>query len=185
VVLLNAVASKGDPATVVAASLYSFSLIAMLWISAAYNLLRHPLWKERTRPYDHAAIFLLIAGTYTPFLLISLAGVTGYTLLAIVWVLAITGMALKLWHPRRYDRLFVLFYLALGWIGLPTVGLLVAALPTPALILLMTGGLLYTAGVAFHLWERLPYQNAIWHAFVLMAAICHFFAIRQILGAGW
>ena len=180
-ILLHAVASEDNAAKTIAASVYSVSLVITLSCSAAYNLLRHPLWKERARPCDHAAIFLLIAGTYTPFLLVSLAGVTGYALLAVVWVLALTGMALKLLHPRRYDRLFVLFYLALGWIGLPTAGMLAAALSTPALALLVTGGLLYTAGVAFHLWERLPYQNAIWHTFVLLAAVCHFLAVFQIL----
>jgi hemolysin III len=182
VVLLHAVIPKGGTASVAAASLYGFSLVAVLWLSAIYNLLTHPVWKERARPFDHAAIFLLIAGTYTPFLLVGIAGGVGYTLLAIVWILAIAGVVLKLLHPRRWDRLFVAFYLALGWIGFPTAGLIIASLPASALALLVMGGLLYTGGVAFHLWERLPYQNAIWHAFVLVGASCHFFAVLDTLG---
>jgi hemolysin III len=183
IILLHTVVPKGDTVRIAAASLYGFSLVSVLWLSAIYNLLTHPVWKARARSFDHAAIFLLIAGTYTPFLLVGIAGVVGYILLAIVWILALIGMVLKFLHPRRWDRLFVAFYLALGWIGLPTAGLIVASLPASVLTLLITGGLLYTSGVAFHLWERLPYQNAIWHAFVLAGASCHLFAVLGMLGS--
>lgn len=179
--LIATVAASHEPVILVAAGVYAFGLITMLWFSAAYNLMPHPLWKARARPFDHAAIFLMIAGTYTPFLLVALRGATGYALLVLVWLLALTGVTLKLLRPLRRERRFVAFYLALGWIGLPVTGLLVAVLPAPILALLGAGGLLYTAGVAFHLWDRLPYQNAIWHGFVLAAASCHFLAVLWIL----
>jgi hemolysin III len=144
-------------------------------------LATHPGWKEEIRRYDHAAIFLMIAGTYTPFALIAVGGTIGLGLLILVWLVAIGGMMLKLLRPRRFDRASVVLYLALGWVILPAMGLVVATLPTSALVLLVVGGLLYTVGVAFHVWETLPYQNAVWHGFVLVAASCHFVAVLRVV----
>lgn len=183
VLLLSAAAPAGEARTIVAAVVYGTGLIAMLWLSAAYNLITHPTWKERVRRLDHAAIFLMIAGSYTPFMLVAVGGGLGFGLLALVWVSALTGMALKLLHPRRFDRVSVVFYLALGWAGLPLAGPLIAALSTSTLVLLVVGGLLYSIGVAFHLWERLPFQNAIWHGFVLAAAVCHFLAVFDVVSS--
>jgi len=181
VVLLMAVTPTGEAAAVLAAAVYGAGLIAMLWLSAAYNLVGDPERKERIRRLDHAAIFLMIAGTYTPFALVSLGGRMGLGLLALVWLVALAGAALKLLRPRRYERSTTVLYLALGWIGLPLAGLLVAALPAASLLLLGAGGLLYSAGVAFHLWDSLPYQNAVWHALVLAAAACHYVAVLTTL----
>jgi hemolysin III len=181
VVLFDTVLSTGDKVSILSAGLYGAGLVAMLWLSAAYNLISQSKWKEAIRRYDHAGIFLMIAGTYTPFALIAIGGVAGHALFALVWLAAVAGMLLKLLRPRRLERTSVALYLALGWFGLPLVKLVIAALPNSTLALLGIGGLLYTAGVAFHLWERLPFQNAIWHSFVLAAAGCHYVAVLKVL----
>jgi hemolysin III len=182
-VLVEFLPSTANPETIFATAAYGVGLVAMIWLSAAYNLISHPTWKERVRRYDHAAIFLMIAGTYTPFAVITLGGTVGRVLLSLVWLAAIGGIALKLLKPRRYERLAVVFYLMLGWIGLPLADRLFSALPLSTLVLLGVGGLLYTTGVAFHLRTTLPFQNAIWHAFVLAAATCHFAAILDVVAA--
>ena len=181
VLLLATVAPDGESRTVLAAIVYGAGLMAMLWLSAAYNLITHSTWKARLRRLDHAAIFLMIAATYTPFMLVSVGGGLGLGLLALVWLAAVIGMVLKLLHPRRFDRVSVIFYLALGWAGLPLAGPRFAALSTSTLVLLVVGGLLYSVGVIFHLWDRLPFQNAIWHGFVLAAAACHFLAVFHVV----
>jgi len=159
-------------------ALYAASLIAVFAASAAYNLVGHARWKAALRRLDHAAIFILIAGTYTPFGTRAIGRDSdSYILLAFVWVLALIGIALKLGLPRRFERTALVLYLLQGWAVVAAPGALLGALPVPALVLLGAGGVLYTAGVAFHLWRRLPYHNAIWHAFVLAAAACHFAAV--------
>jgi hemolysin III len=180
-VLMHRVIHTGNARSILAALVYGAGLIAMLWLSAAYHLVTHPDWKVRFRQYDHAAIFLMIAGTYTPIALIAIGGPMGYGLLTLVWLVALGGMMLKLLRPRQLDRISVMLYLALGWLCLPAMGLMIAALPTSALVLLVVGGLLYTVGVAFHLWESLPYHNAVWHGFVLVAASCHFLVVLKVV----
>jgi hemolysin III len=160
-----------------ALGLYGLGLLAMLGCSALYNLSGHGRWKFAFRRLDHAAIFVMIAGTYTPFMAVVLGDARGFGLLAFVWTVALAGVALKLFWPHRLDRLSVAAYLLLGWSIVIAAGPLISAVSAPGLVLLVTGGLLYSLGVVFHLWERLPYQNAIWHAFVLAAAACHFSAV--------
>lgn len=180
-VLLIIVVGGGDPLSIVATSVYSLGLVAMLWFSASYNLTARPQRKELLRRLDHAAIYLMIAGTYTPFSLLALGGALGHGLLALVWSVAVAGMLVKLLHPRRFERSSVALYLVLGWIGLPVVILLIAALPPSTVVLLGLGGLLYTVGVVFHLWERLSFHNAVWHGFVLAAAACHYAAVLTVV----
>ena len=182
-VLLHIVIPTRDVLVIVSVTIYSAGLVTMLGFSAAYNLILRPNWKETFRRYDHAVIFLMIAGTYTPFALISIGSTLGLGLLALVWLIAIFGVLIKLLRPRRFERATLVLYLALGWIGLLAVGPLVAALSVSTLVLLAIGGVLYTIGVAFHLWETLPYQNAIWHAFVLAAAGCHYMAVLDVVVA--
>ena len=155
-------------------AIYGLALVAMFSFSACYNLIMHPpKLKEVFRRLDHAAIFLMIAGTYTPFVLIKMNNAWGLILLAVVWTIAIIGIVIKLAIPRFLEGLTVGLYLAQGWAIVAAWHPLVTAVPIWVAILLGVGGLLYTVGVVFHLWERLPYQNAIWHAFVLTAASCH------------
>ncbi len=182
-VLLHIVIPTRDVLVIVSVTIYSAGLVTIFGFSAAYNLILRPDWKETFRRYDHVAIFLMIAGTYTPFALISIGSTLGLGLLALVWLIAIFGVLIKLLRPRRFERVTLVLYLALGWIGLPAVGPLVAALSVSTLVLLAIGGVLYTIGVAFHLWETLPYQNAIWHAFVLAAAGCHYMAVLDVVVA--
>jgi hemolysin III len=160
-----------------ALGLYGGGLLAMLACSALYNMTGHPRAKAVFRRLDHAAIFVMIAGTYTPFTLIAIGGAWGLGLLAFVWTVALAGVAVKLFWPRRLDRLSVGAYLLLGWSILVALDPLLGAVSAAGLVLLGAGGLLYSLGVVFHLWDRLPYQNAIWHALVLAAAACHFTAV--------
>lgn len=160
-----------------ALALYGLGLLAMLGCSALYNLAGHGRWKAAFRRLDHAAIFVMIAGTYTPFMAVVLGDAWGFGLLAFVWTVALAGVVLKLVWPHRLDRLSVAAYLLLGWSIVVAAGPLLGAISPSGLLLLLAGGLLYSLGVVFHLWERLPYQNAIWHAFVLAAAACHFTAV--------
>lgn len=176
--VLISIAAPSDNATVIiAVIIYSIGMIAMYGLSSIYNLVSSPKWKEAIRRYDHAAIYVMIAGTYTPFAIIGIGGWVGYGLLALVWAVALFGLLLKLLWPRRLERTSIALYLALGWIGVPALGLMLYSLGTATLILIGIGGVLYSIGVAFHLWERLPYQNAVWHGFVLSAASVHFAAV--------
>lgn len=177
ITLVVFVALKPDLSRGVSLALYGFGLLAMLGCSALYNMTSHARLKTLFRRFDHAAIFVMIAGTYTPFSLIVIGGLWGALLLGFVWSVALVGVFLKLRYPLRFEKLSVLAYLLLGWVILAALQPLISGASLAALVLLLTGGGLYSLGVIFHLWERLPYQNAIWHVFVLAAAACHYAAI--------
>jgi hemolysin III len=159
---------------------YAAGLIAMLGFSAAYNVCPVSRAKWLLRRLDHSAIFVLIAATYTPFLAKVEPGIGSTGLLIGVWMVAIGGALLKLLLPGRLDRLSVVLYLLLGWAGAAAYPI-VATLPTSTLWLIATGGVLYSVGVLFHLWQSLRFQNATWHAFVLLAAACHYTAVLDCL----
>lgn len=163
------------------AGLYGIGLLAMLGSSALYHLVKEGRWKLRLRRLDHAAIFLMIAGTYTPVVALTIPGTWGWSLLAAVWVGAAAGAAVKFLAPGRFERLSVLAYLVLGWAGMAAIGPLLDALRTPDMVLLAAGGLLYSFGVLMHLSTRLRYHNALWHVFVLVATGCHFVAIYRLV----
>lgn len=175
--LLIVLLPSADGLRWLAVGLYATGLLAMLGSSALYNLAAPGRWKAVFRRLDHAAIFVMIAGTYTPFLLVALGGAWGHGLLAFVWAVALGGVVMKLVWPHRFDRLSVAAYLLLGWSIVVALDPLLSALSAAGLVLLAVGGLLYSLGVVFHLSTRLPYQNAIWHVFVLAAAACHFSAV--------
>ncbi|MDE2464985.1 MAG: hemolysin III family protein [Alphaproteobacteria bacterium] len=161
----------------VSVAIYCAGLLTMILASAAYQLWRHGPAKEFLRRIDHAAIFLMIAATYTPFAANRLGHGAGAALLTAIWLCATTGVIMKLVFPRRFERLSVIFYLAMGWMILAVAKPLSAALAATDLWLLVAGGLVYTAGVGFHLAERLPYHKPIWHGFVLVAVALQFAAI--------
>lgn len=167
---------RSELATVSSLAVYAASLMAVLGLSAAYNMWPVSRTKWLLRRFDHAAIWLLIAGTYTP-LMVHVGTPTAHAVLAGVWVGALAGAVLKLVAPGRFDRIAVLGYLAIAWSGTLVAGEVFAALSTAAIVLLVAGGLLYSTGVVFHLWERLRFQNAIWHGFVLAAAGCQYAAV--------
>lgn len=162
---------------VVSVSIYCGGLLVMLLVSAAYQFSRHGPAKEFLRRIDHAAIFLMIAATYTPFAANRLGHDTGSVLLAAIWGCATAGVILKLAFPRRFERLSVVFYLAMGWMILGVAKPLSAALASVDLWLLVAGGLVYSAGVGFFLAERLPFHKPVWHGFVLVAVALQFAAI--------
>jgi hemolysin III len=156
---------------------YGAGLLAVFVCSAAYHLVRRPALKALLRRFDHAAIYLKIAATYTPFAAVKMGGLAGMALLGGVWAIAAVGIFARLVLPGQFVRTAYVLYLAQGWACLAALKPMIEALPNTAMLLLLAGGILYTAGVAFHLWERLPYHNAIWHAFVLAASACHFAAV--------
>jgi len=156
---------------------YGLGLLAVFICSAAYHLVRRPGLKALLRRFDHAAIYVKIAATYTPFAAVKMGGLAGLGLLGAVWVIAAIGVFTRLLLPGQFVRTAYVLYLAQGWACLAALKPMIEAVPTTAMALLLVGGILYTAGVAFHLWERLPYHNAIWHAFVLAASACHFAAV--------
>lgn len=160
-----------------AIGLYAFGLVAVKSISATYNMWPISPMKWSLRKYDHAAIYLLIAGTYTPFLTQIENGFVLVALTGFVWTTAIVGVALKLLYPGRFDRLALALYLCLGWSGVFAAEAVIEVLPVTTLWLIAIGGLTYSLGVIFHLWERLRFHNAIWHVFVLVASGVFYLAV--------
>jgi hemolysin III len=166
---------------IVAVSIYVAGLLAMLVLSATYNLWPISRAKWVLRRFDHSAIYLLIAATYTPLIMELKDSFFAIALLIGVWCVAIVGIVLKLALPGRFDRVAVGLYLAMGWSGMMLYDAVVSALPTLALAFLIAGGVLYSLGVVFHAWQRLRFQNAIWHGFVLLGAACHYTAVLDVV----
>ena len=170
-----------DATDIVGVSIYVAGLLSMLVLSASYNLWPVSPVKWLLRRFDHSAIYLLIAATYTPFILELKDSVFALALLVCVWCVAIVGIVLKLRYPGRFDRVAVGIYLAMGWSGVMLYDAVVQALPAVVLGLILAGGLLYSFGVIFHAWRRLRFQNAIWHSFVLAGAACHYTAVLDLV----
>jgi hemolysin III len=160
---------------------YVIGLVTMLAFSAAYNMWPVSPVKWVLRRFDHSAVYLLIAGTYTPFLAQMKNALASGSLGIGVWLSAAVGMALKLALPGRFDRLAIILCLLLGWSGIVAYDSLASAIPSSSLWLLAIGGVLYSLGTLFHVWQRLRFQNAIWHVFVLLAAGCHYSAVLACL----
>ncbi|HEY6630573.1 MAG TPA: hemolysin III family protein [Rhizobiaceae bacterium] len=179
--LLSLSAFHAGPGEYIATIFYVVSLLTVLSISLAYNLWPLTPAKWVLRRFDHAAIYLLIAATYTPFLAqLHDAAMTGW-MIAVVWGAAIAGMAIKLFLPGRLDRLAVAFYLAIGWSGIVVVRPLLDTLPPVTIWLILAGGIVYSAGVVFFVWRGLRFQNALWHGFVVTGAGLHCAAIMDCL----
>lgn len=177
IALLAAVAAVGDAAATASVAVYCFGLMLMLGASAAYNLAPPGRAKDRLRRLDHAAIYVMIAGSYTPYAVNLVPPPWGPALGIAVWATAAAGVALKLAAPRRYERIGTALYLVQGWMLLPLLGPMADALPGHVLALLVAGGVVYTLGTVVHLAHRVPFHNAVWHAMVLAAAALHFAAV--------
>ncbi len=175
--LVGIAAAVAVPPTFSASLVYSVCLVAMLGCSAAYNLASNRSRRGLLRQLDHAAIFLMIAGTYTPFTTCRLHGVWAIGMTTAVWTGAVTGAVMKLTCPRRVERVSTVAYLALGWMILVGMRPLLSSVDVQTAILIGIGGVFYSIGTGFHLWRALPFHNAIWHSFVLVAASCHYAAI--------
>ena len=180
-VLIVLTAIYANPRDIVVVSIYVAGLLSMLGLSATYNLWPVSPTKWVLRRLDHSAIYVLIAATYTPFIMELSNSVFAIALLVGVWCVAIFGIALKLGWPGRFDRLSVGLYLALGWSGLMLYDSVVAGLPRMALWFVLAGGAMYSLGVVFHAWRRLRFQNVIWHCFVLSGAACHYTAVLDLV----
>jgi len=177
-VVLTAFASLfGTVWHIVSCSIYGATQILLYTASTLYHSIPLPRAKAVLRVFDHSAVFLLIAGTYTPFLLVNLRGPWGWALFGVIWSLAIAGIALQSILIRQKTWVTTLPYLAMGWVALVGLKPLFESVAPGGLVLLFTGGLAYTVGSVFYVWRRLPYHHAIWHGFVLAGSVCHFFAI--------
>jgi hemolysin III len=172
---------KTAPSEAPAFAIYLVSLVAVLSVSMAYNLWPISPIKSVLARFDQAAIFLFIAGTYTPFLAIMGGSATAVVMMVLVWAASIIGIALKLIVPERFGRLAILLYLGIGWSGILVFQQLAATLPPVAICLLIAGGLVYSLGIVFHLWEKLKFQTALWHGSVVIAAMLHLAAIVDCL----
>jgi hemolysin III len=170
-------ALRGTAWHVVACAVYGSTLVLMFASSTLYHSLPWPRAKAVLKIIDHSAICLLIAGTYTPFLLITLRGPWGWTLLGIIWGLALVGVGFKIFFAGRYKLFSTLVYIGMGWMVVVAIRPLCHSLPRAGLLWLVGGGIFYTAGTIFYLGRRIPFNHAIWHAFVLAGSLCHFFSV--------
>jgi hemolysin III len=171
----------GDVYQVVSFSVYGATLIILYLASTLYHSFQQPAVKRVFKVIDHASIFLLIAGTYTPFLLVAIRGVWGWTLLVIVWGLAILGVSLKALFIHRFQKLSVLAYILMGWLSVVAIKELLDNIPLGGLILVAVGGIVYTVGIIFYALKRIRFSHAIWHVFVLGGSVCHYFAVLLYL----
>jgi len=179
VVLVVLTLRGGDPWRVVACTVYAVTQVLLYGASTLYHALSRTRARHVFQVLDHSAIFLLIAGTYTPFALVSLRGPWGWALMAIVWSLAAGGIVLKAVFGPRWPILSTALYIAMGWTVVIAAKPLLAAVPGAAIVWLAAGGIAYTGGVVFYAWGRLRYSHAVWHLFVLGGSICHYIAVLR------
>jgi hemolysin III len=181
---VGAPSAAGGTGRLLALSVYGLTLVLLYLASTLYHAARCRARKRALLLCDHAAIFLLIAGTYTPYALIALGDAWGWALFALIWTAALAGIAFKLVRRDRRERVSLALYLAMGWVGVVALWPLTERLPADGILLLALGGLAYTGGVAFYLWERLPYGHAVWHVFVMAGSACHFLSIYYYVAPG-
>ena len=161
----------------VGVSVFGGTMVLLYLASTLYHSITHEAAKCLFRVFDHTAIFLLIAGTYTPFALGVLRGPWGWSMLAVVWTLAIIGITLKIRTRTRHSRISIVLYVIMGWLAVVAVKPIVMLIPVPGILLILAGGLAYTGGLAFFAAHRIRYHHLIWHLFVIAGTVCHFFAV--------
>lgn len=177
VVLVTFASSGGDPWRIVTFSIFGTCLVILYVASTCYHAVRPGPLKRTLRVLDHSAIYLLIAGSYTPFMLVCLRGPWGWSLFCTVWVLAIVGTIYKCMSIARWPAFSVGLYIGMGWLAIIAIKPMLELMPGGALVWLVAGGVAYTAGVIFYVWEQLPFNHAIWHGFVSAGSVCHFLAV--------
>lgn len=175
--LLVAAIEQTDALRITSSAIYGTSLILLFLMSTLYHSFQTPKVKRVFQILDHCAIYLLIAGTYTPVLLVSLDGAWSYALMIVIWSLATAGIVFKTLFKDKFPKASLVFYLSMGWMIVVATAEVIASVDTGGLLLLLIGGLVYSTGTIFYVWDRIPYNHAIWHMFVLGGSICHFFAI--------
>jgi hemolysin III len=183
-VIVTLAALRGSAWHIVACSIYGGTLVCLYAASTVYHSVASRRWKRFFRIVDHSSIYLLIAGTYTPFTLVNLRGGWGWTLFGLVWGIAAVGIVLKVWFVGRFPIASTIVYVAMGWLAIIAVKPILAMVPLAGVLWLLAGGLLYTAGVGFFAWEKLPYHHAIWHLFVLGGSVCHYIAVVRVVVPG-
>lgn len=175
--LTQAVANEAGSLEITSYSLYGGSIILLFLASTLYHAIPNQTAKRRLKTFDHCAIYLLIAGTYTPFLLVGLNSPLARGLMVVIWVLALIGVIFKLAFTHRFKVISLVTYLGMGWLSLVVIYQMVVTLSAGAVSLLAAGGIIYTLGVIFYVNKRIPFNHAIWHGFVLGGSACHFFAV--------
>jgi hemolysin III len=177
VILVVFAALHGNAWHIVSFTIFGVSLIVLYTASTLYHSFTGEKVKNIFARLDHASIFLLIAGTYTPILLTTLRGALGWTLFGIIWTTAITGIVIRSIYLHKYRKIMVGIYLIMGWMFVFALKSVIHSFPPVSLLFLISGGITYSLGVIFYAWRKLPYGHGIWHLFVLGGSICHFFAI--------
>lgn len=167
----------GNAWHITACAIFGAAMVLMYTASSLYHAIPNPRAKQILRVVDHSMIYLLIAGTYTPFALVTLRDSVGWTLFGVTWGLALFGIVFKIFFTGRFEKLSLGIYLGMGWVAIFAIKPLLATLAPQGLILMFAGGLVYSGGVAFYVWERLRYHHAIWHVFVLGGNVLHYFAV--------
>lgn len=173
--------SVPDLGRLVTGLVFGISALAMFVTSVVYHAASQPARKQVLRKLDHSAIYLLIAGTYTPFTLVAMERTWGWTLFGVIWTLALLGIAAKLWLGFRFPKLSLAMYLGMGWLAIVAIKPMMDALTDAQLAWIIAGGLLYTAGVPFYVWKSRRYTHAVWHLFVLGGVACHFAAVLSVV----
>lgn len=174
-------AASGGAMRVVAASVFGGTLVLLYLASTLYHALAPNRAKAVFQVLDHATIYILIAGTYTPFSLLALRGAWGWSLFSIIWALAVTGVTLEATLHRRFHSISLVIYVAMGWLGTVAAIPFVRAVETPVTVCVVAGGLAYTLGIVFYAWKRLPYGHMVWHLFVLTGSILHFWGVLLVI----
>ena len=180
-VLIVIAVARGGISLIAGCSIFGGSLVIMYAASTLYHSFRKPRLKHILRIIDHSAIYLLIAGTYTPFVLLYFEGGWVWTLLCLEWGIALVGIVFKLFFTGRFSAVSTIVYIAMGWLVVVGLSPLLAAAPLGCVLWIVAGGLLYTGGVGFYVWRRLPFNHAIWHLFVLGGSMCHYLALALYL----
>lgn len=178
-VLITLSATHGNAWQLAGAIVFSASLFLLYTASTLYHVVTDLTWRGRFKVFDHCAIFILIAGTYTPFTLVGLRADGGWWLFAAIWTLAVAGVVFKLFFTGRFKGLSTAIYLAMGWMLVTAIGPFLRQVPPVTIGWLLAGGLAYTAGTYFYMHKRIPFTHAIWHGFVLLGSACHFVAVTQ------
>jgi hemolysin III len=171
----------GTVPQVISFTIYGVTLIVLYLASTLYHSFQYPRVKQVFKKFDHASIYLLIAGTYTPFLVVAIQGVWGWALLVIIWSLALIGISFKAFFIHRFKTVSVITYILMGWLCIVALNQMLTSIPIGGLIWLAAGGIFYTVGVIFYAMKNVPYTHAVWHVFVLAGSICHFFAVLLYL----
>lgn len=181
VLLIVFAENRGDKWYVLSYTIYGVSLLLLYLGSTLYHSIANVKAKKLFRIFDHASIYILIAGTYTPFTLTVLRPTVGWIIFSIVWILAVAGIIMKVLFIGKFNVLSTIIYIGMGWIIIFAMKYLMALLPVNGIILLFAGGIIYTAGAVLYLFDKVPYNHAVWHVFVMGGSLCHFFCILLYL----